>query len=798
MASKLRGSFSRPPGILQPKNRTQPASNQNKKTILKPIPPKQNTIPDNESEKQPISDFPSPPVQIVSCRHGQAGDMIPLPQISTAPIGEIPQLAIQKLKQCQRICDFSDVNADAASKVTKKATLNELIDLYSNPKLSSRLTRECHQQVIETFATNVFRPPPNIPRALLVSDEVTIEDTAWPHLQLVYLMFLKFLDCNVELRILQYQLQPKFISNLFAVLDFPDERERVQARAVIGSIYNKVPPHRNMLMNITLNLLMSVPEDLELNAASHLLELFYQFTSNTPPPLSQQLVQAFERVLLPLHLPYRCQRYFPPLVRCILLMIRKDARLANNLLQFLIGHWPLTLDHKSELFIDEIGQMLDEANPQDLNDNIVQLISCVLIAAESPCMTLADKALKFMLNNRVQNLIVENPDTLLNIIFPPLFRVACSHWQRSLQLNALNVMNTFMELCPDAFRRAAERFKASTMMENARKMQKKGLWDSVALVASQNDRSINSENVNLELTAFFGVNRYIPRNGSQPFLNIRGRTENEKMLTRSMPVNMLPTEVSSVNDSNRDLQNPNLNPISNNPNNNQLTNKVDEENVYASNQIQGKNSLTMAILEDDEGTANTASASSQNNSTSLLSNAISEEDEMKFNSNNTQNTMIITEEDEENYKPPVQNANMAIIEEDEENYKPPTSQSTNMAIIEEDEENYHPQNTNMTFNEEDEENYQPQNMAIIEEDDEAGNGEEEQINEEEGNNEEEQIYEEDGNAEVDGNNEDENGEVNEESGIDETIEEADEEDTFVAGHLPGAGGNAIEEEDTFE
>ena len=143
-----------------------------------------------------------------------------------------------------RICDFSDARSDATSKETKKAALNELIDAYSNPKLIQRLTRECHSSLIDMFAINVFRPLPNIPRALLYSDEVTFEDSAWSHLSLIYILFLKFLEANIDQRILQFQLTPRFITQLFAVLDFPDERERNQAKAVISAIFNKVPPQR--------------------------------------------------------------------------------------------------------------------------------------------------------------------------------------------------------------------------------------------------------------------------------------------------------------------------------------------------------------------------------------------------------------------------------------------------------------------------------------------------------------------------------------------------------------------------
>ncbi|OHT08583.1 phosphoprotein phosphatase [Tritrichomonas foetus] len=526
--------------VLNPSRKSTPNNSVNKKASLKPIAPKPNSQ-DIDTEKQPISDFPSPPVQIVSCRHGQPDEMIPLPQISTAPHGEIPQLALQKIKQCCRICDFSDKQADAGSKITKTQTLNEIIDCYTNQKLFSRLTRDCHQALIEMFAANVFRPPPSIPRAIMISDDVIIEDTAWPHLNLVYILFLKFLESKVDLRILQFKLDPKFITSLYAILDFPDERERCQAKAVIAAIYNEVPPQRKILSNICLNLLLSVPEGLEMNAASHLLDLFYLFTTSTLPPLPPMLITTFKKVLLPLHLSERCQRYFQPLVKCILQMIRKDNTLGNTLLKFLIAHWPLTLDHKSELFIDEITQMLNDGNYKNIDDNIDPLLRCVSIAAESPCTTLADKALKFMLNNSILNAVSNNPDHLLEIIFPPLFRVARSHWQRNLQLCALNVMNALVDLVPENFKKAAVNFKQTVISEAHRKVLKRNFWDMVAKVAVSNYSTIDTDYVNKELSDFFGDNRrrnyHINSDTSSPTISLNTRSSgfHGKLLVRSSP-----------------------------------------------------------------------------------------------------------------------------------------------------------------------------------------------------------------------------------------------------------------------
>jgi len=462
---------------------------------------------ESSSEMQPISDFPSPPVQIVSCRHTQPGELIPLPQLSTAPIGEIPQLTFQKIKQCIRICDFSDSKSDLSSKDTKKSALNELIDVYSNPKMITRLTRECHAQIIEMFAVNVFRPLPNIPRALLFSDEVTFEDSAWPHLSLIYILFLKFLESQIDPRILQYQLTPRYITQLFAALDFPDERERAQAKAVISTIFNKVPPQRPLLRLITTNLLAGVPEGGSINATGYLLELFHLFTAGTPPPLSSGLLSAFERVVLPLHLLPRLQTYHHPLVRCVLLMIRKEPKLCITLLKFLITHWPLTLDHKSELFIDEISQIFDETMPQDVSSQISSLLECVSIAAESPSMTLAEKALKFMINQRVQASIIAKPTELITQVFPSLFRVAREHWHRNVQVTALTVMNTLMELNIEAFKSVAEQFKEKSYSESSVKEQKKTFWDQIVQQAIQKDPSIDSSIVDRDMDSYFGFSK---------------------------------------------------------------------------------------------------------------------------------------------------------------------------------------------------------------------------------------------------------------------------------------------------
>ncbi|PIO72193.1 protein phosphatase 2A regulatory B subunit [Teladorsagia circumcincta] len=80
--------------------------------------------------------------------------------------------------------------------MVKRAALNELIDYVSTCR--DAITENVYPEAINMFALNLFRPlsPPTNPVGAEFDpdeDEPTLE-AAWPHLQLVYEFFLRFLE----------------------------------------------------------------------------------------------------------------------------------------------------------------------------------------------------------------------------------------------------------------------------------------------------------------------------------------------------------------------------------------------------------------------------------------------------------------------------------------------------------------------------------------------------------------------------------------------------------------------------
>ena len=109
---------------------------------------------------------------------------------------EQQELFIKKLKQCCVVFDFMDPVTDLKSKEIKRACLNEIVDYISVNK--GCLTEAVYPEIIAMVSFNIFRTLPAITDKSTgdgdqEEDEPTYE-ASWPHLQVVYEFFLRFLE----------------------------------------------------------------------------------------------------------------------------------------------------------------------------------------------------------------------------------------------------------------------------------------------------------------------------------------------------------------------------------------------------------------------------------------------------------------------------------------------------------------------------------------------------------------------------------------------------------------------------
>ncbi|XP_014828278.1 PREDICTED: serine/threonine-protein phosphatase 2A 56 kDa regulatory subunit delta isoform [Poecilia mexicana] len=148
-----------------------------------------------------------------------------LPALKDAPPPEREDLFVQKLRQCCVLFDFiSDPLSDLKYKEVKRAGLNEMVEYITHN--SEVVTESIYPEAVVMFSINVFRtlPPSSNPTGAEFDpeeDEPTLE-AAWPHLQLVYEFFLRFLESpDFQPNVAKKYIDQKFVlSVIMGLLKF--------------------------------------------------------------------------------------------------------------------------------------------------------------------------------------------------------------------------------------------------------------------------------------------------------------------------------------------------------------------------------------------------------------------------------------------------------------------------------------------------------------------------------------------------------------------------------------------------
>lgn len=119
-----------------------------------------------------------------------------LPGFHEVPPNRRQELFMQKIDQCNIIFDFNDASGDMKSKEIKRLALHEMLDYVANNR--QVITEPMYPRVVDMFSKNLFRPipPPMNPQgeAFDPEEDEPVLEVAWPHIQVVYEFFLRFIE----------------------------------------------------------------------------------------------------------------------------------------------------------------------------------------------------------------------------------------------------------------------------------------------------------------------------------------------------------------------------------------------------------------------------------------------------------------------------------------------------------------------------------------------------------------------------------------------------------------------------
>jgi serine/threonine-protein phosphatase 2A regulatory subunit B' len=204
-------------------------------------------------------------------------DLEKLPGFHEVPPNRRQELFMQKIDQCNVIFDFNDSSTDMKSKEIKRLALHELLDYVANNR--QVITEPMYPRVVEMFAKNLFRPipPPMNPQgeAFDPEEDEPVLEVAWPHIQVVYEFFLRFIESqDFNTNIAKAYIDHSFVLQLLELFDSEDPRERDFLKTTLHRIYGKFLNLRSFIRRSINNVFFQFTYETErFNGVAELLEI---------------------------------------------------------------------------------------------------------------------------------------------------------------------------------------------------------------------------------------------------------------------------------------------------------------------------------------------------------------------------------------------------------------------------------------------------------------------------------------------------------------------------------------------
>ena len=128
----------------------------------------------------------------------------------------------------------------------KRETLVELAEYVNTPVGQKIFTEATMPDIIEMVRVNLFRPlPPPSDEYDLDDEEANIEPS-WPHLQIIYELFLRFIiSPEVNGKVAKKFVDSSFLRSWIELFDAEDPRERDYVKTILHRMYGKFMSYRS-------------------------------------------------------------------------------------------------------------------------------------------------------------------------------------------------------------------------------------------------------------------------------------------------------------------------------------------------------------------------------------------------------------------------------------------------------------------------------------------------------------------------------------------------------------------------
>lgn len=340
-----------------------------------------------------------------------------LPLFRDVPVSERQNLFLRKLQNCCHLLDFSDTLKSVREKEIKRQTLMELVEFIQSG--SGKLTEICQEEMIKMVSVNVFRclPPASHENtgqdATDPEEEEPCLEPAWPHLQLVYELLLRYVvSSDTDTKVAKRYIDHSFVLKLLDLFDSEDPREREYLKTILHRVYGKFMVHRPFIRKAINNIFYGFIYETERHGGiGELLEILGSIINGFALPMKEEHKLFLVRALLPLHKPKPVAVYHQQLSYCISQFVEKDYKLADTVIRGLLKYWPVTNCQKEVLFLGELEEVLEATQAAEFQRIMVPLFRQIARSLNSPHFQVCRKWCFMMLSR------INNTSFFLNFLF---------------------------------------------------------------------------------------------------------------------------------------------------------------------------------------------------------------------------------------------------------------------------------------------------------------------------------------------------------------------------------------------
>jgi len=422
-----------------------------------------------------------------------------LPALRDAPPAKREELFVLKLKLCSVIFSFDDPTADKRGKDMKRQTLLELVDYVNTPAGQKIFTESVMSDLMNCIGANVCRALPPATDDFDPEEDEPVLEPAWPHLQVAYEFFLRFIvSSEVNAKAAKKYVDQKFCLQLVELFDSEDPRERDYLKTILHRIYGKFMSHRSFIRRAISNVFYRFVYETERhNGIGELLEILGSIINGFAIPLKKEHLQFLVRALIPLHKPKCVALYHQQLSYCIIQYVEKDADTATPILNGFFKCWPWSCSNKQVMFLNELEEILELLGADQLAQVSTMLFTNLARCLDSDHFQVVERALFLWNNEHLVNsgcLSRLNAQTVLPLIYGPLYKNSSGHWNATVEGLAQNVLKMYMEYdlvlydkCTAAYFRDEE--EAKRKLETIAKR-----WDAIEEEAMANKQTLVAAN----------------------------------------------------------------------------------------------------------------------------------------------------------------------------------------------------------------------------------------------------------------------------------------------------------------